>query len=97
MAHPVFIRSNDMSDEFEKLWQKIRTQRDELRVQGHLAKAELEDEWLELELKWETAEKNLQHLKSEAKETSGEWKASAKVVMEELSSAYDRIKQRLGN
>jgi hypothetical protein len=85
-----------MSDELENLWQKIKTQRDELRVQGHLAKAELEDEWRDLELKWETAEKNLQHLQSEAKETTDEWRSSAKVVMEELSAAYDRIKGRLG-
>ena len=85
-----------MSDDLEKLWQNVKTQRDELRVQGHLAKAELEDEWHDLELKWETAEKNLQHFQSQAKDVSDDWKDSARVVMEELSSAYDRIKSRLG-
>jgi len=84
-----------MKDDLEKLWQKIKTQRDELRVQGHLAKAEFEDEWQELELKWEAAEKNLKHLQGEAKETTEEWRKSAKVVMEEISTAYDRIRSRL--
>ena len=86
-----------MNEDVDKLWRKIRTQRDELRVRSHLARAEFEDEWRELELKWEAAEKNLKHLKGEAKETTDEWRASAKVVMEELSAAYDRIKHRLGS
>ena len=68
---------------------------DELRVRSHLAKAEFRDEWQELELKWETAEKNLNHLQKEAKETTEDVKTSAKIVLEELSSAYDRIKDRL--
>jgi len=86
-----------MNEDLEKLWQKVRTQRDELRVKGHLARAEFEDEWRELEVKWEAAEKNLKHLKDEAKETTDEWRGSARIIMDELSSAYDRIRDRLGN
>ena len=86
-----------MNKDFEKLWQKVKTQRDELRVQSHLAQAEFRDEWNELEKKWESAERNLKKVQGEAKETTDEWVASAKVVMEELSSAYDRIKGRLGD
>lgn len=86
-----------MNDDFEKLWQKVKTQRDELRVQSHLAQAEFKEEWGELEEKWDVAEQNLKQFQEEAKETTDEWKSSAKVVMEELSSAYDRIKNRLGD
>lgn len=86
-----------MNDDFEKLWQKIKTQRDELRVQSHLAQAEFKDEWGELEKKWESAEQNLKQLQGEAKETTDELVSSAKVVMDELSSAYDRIKERLSD
>ena len=84
-----------MNDDLEIMWDKIKTQRDELLVRSHLAKAEFRDEWQELELKWETAEKNLNHLQKEAKETTEDVKASAKIVLDELSSAYDRIKGRL--
>ena len=84
-----------MNDDLEIMWDKIKTQRDELRVRSHLAKAEFRDEWQELELKWETAEKNLNHLQKEAKDTTEDVKISAKIVLEELSSAYDRIKDRL--
>lgn len=86
-----------MNTDIEKLWQKVKTQRDELRVQSHLGRAEFKDEWGELEKKWESAEQNLKQVQGDAKETTDEWLASAKVVMEELSSAYDRIKGRLGD
>ena len=33
------------SEKFERLWQDLKTQRDELNLQMHLAKAELKDEW----------------------------------------------------
>ena len=32
-----------MSKDFDDLWEDIKTQRDELRVQAHLAKAEVKD------------------------------------------------------
>lgn len=86
-----------MNEDFEKLWEKVKTQRDELRVQSHLAQAELKDEWQELEQKWDSAEQNLKKMQGEAKDTTDELVASAKVVMEELSSAYDRIKGRLSD
>ncbi len=86
-----------MNEDIEKLWDKIKTQRDELRVQAHLAKAEFKDEWEELEHKWDAAEKNLHHFQQETKETTEDIKKTAKIVMEELSSAYDRIKDRLND
>lgn len=61
------------------------------------AKQKWRDKWDELEHKWGTAEKNLHHSQQETKETTDELKKSAKVVMEELSSAYDRIKTRLND
>jgi hypothetical protein len=84
-----------MNNDLEEMWDKLKTQRDELRVQSHLAKAEFRDEWQELELKWESVEKNLGSLQKEAKEATDDLKASARIVMDELSSAYDRIKVRL--
>jgi len=86
-----------MNEDFEKLWEKVKTQRDELRVQSHLAQAEMKDEWQELEKKWDSAEQNLKQIQGEAKDTTDELMASARVVMDELSSAYDRIKGRLSD
>jgi len=86
-----------MNSDVDKLWQEIKTQRDELNVRAHLAKAELKDELEDLEHRWREAEKSFRHMREEAKEATAELKSSSKVVLEELSVAYSRIKERLGD
>ena len=34
-----------MSSDIEDFWEKLKTQRDEMRVQARLARAEFRDEW----------------------------------------------------
>ncbi len=86
-----------MHDDLQALWKKIKTQRDELVVQSHLAKSEFKDEWDKLEVKWQSAEKSLNKLETEAKEATEDIGQATKVVMDELSSAYNRIKDRLSD
>ena len=45
-----------MSSDIEDFWEKLKTQRDEMKVQAHLARAEFRDEWNEVEEKWQKAE-----------------------------------------
>ena len=84
-----------MSSDIGKFWEKLKTERDEMMVQAHLARAEFRDEWEEVEEKWQKAEQKLSHIQDQAIETTAEMQSSAKVIMEEISSAYDRIKKRL--
>jgi DNA repair exonuclease SbcCD ATPase subunit len=86
-----------MSNDIEDFWEKLKAQRDEMRVQAHLARAEFHDEWQELEKKWQKAEQNFDRLQDQAVETTAEMQRSTKVVMEELASAYERIRQRLND
>lgn len=76
-------------DEFEKIFAELRTLRDQIRVQLHLAKAEIRDEWEEeLEPKFEEAERKLE-------ETAEDTRQAVNVIAEELMEAYRRIKSRL--
>jgi DNA repair exonuclease SbcCD ATPase subunit len=84
-----------MSDDINDFWEKLKVQRDEMNVQAHLARAEFRDEWDEVEKKWQKAEQKLKHVQDQAIETTAEMQRSAKVVMEEIASTYDRIKARL--
>jgi len=84
-----------MSKDFEDIWEKIKTERDELRVQAHLATAEVKDELKELEKTWREVEDKMRDIKADAVEVSAEVRTSTKVVLEELGSAYRRIKSRL--
>ena len=84
-----------MNKELENFWEQLKTQRDELGVRVYLVKSELSDEWEVVEKKWHDAERKLHHLQDEAIDSTAEMKHSVKVVMEEISGAYDRIKIRL--
>jgi DNA repair exonuclease SbcCD ATPase subunit len=84
-----------MSSDIEDFWEKLKTQRDEIKVQAHLARAEFRDEWNEVEEKWQKAEQAFDRVQDQAIETTAEMQQSAKVIMEEVASTYDRIKERL--
>ena len=51
-----------MSDDINDFWEKLKAQRDEMKVQAHLARAEFRDEWDEVEKKWQKAEQKLHHV-----------------------------------
>ncbi len=84
-----------MSSDIEDFWEKLKTQRDEMKVQAHLARAEFRDEWNEVEEKWQKAEQAFDRVQDQAIETTAEMQHSAKVIMEEIASTYGRIKERL--
>ena len=79
----------------EELIGKLKQERDELRVQIHLAKAEAKDEWEELERKWEVVENKLAALKRETKDASKDIGAALGVLSEEIANAYKRIRKKL--
>lgn len=74
---------------------RLRTERDDLRVRMHLAKAELKDEWASLEKKWERLENRLSQARTEAKAASKGVGSAAGNLAEEIASAYRRIRDRL--
>ncbi len=43
------MSSEKIDIKFDTLWAELKTQRDELRVQVHLAGAEIKDEWEEVD------------------------------------------------
>jgi chaperonin cofactor prefoldin len=73
----------------------LRTQRDDLRVRLHLLKAELRDEFNDLEDKWEHLESRAGHLKDASKESAEDVGAAAGQLAEELGTAYERMKKSL--
>ena len=53
----------DGNDQLTSLWTSVKQDRDELRVQIHLAKTEVKDEWLLMEDKWHKVQQRI-HLSS---------------------------------
>ena len=84
-----------MNDRLEQIWEDLKTQRDELRVQVHLATADLADELEALEPKWNAARDQYDDLKDETEEAAKEVRQALNIIAEELSTAYHNIKSRM--
>ncbi len=87
--------NDDVEKKFAKLMAELATQRDELRVQLHLLKAETRDEWDELEEKWQHLEGKLGVVGKSAKLSAQEIGAATEQLGEELGRAYERIKKAI--
>jgi chromosome segregation ATPase len=79
----------------EQLLADLRQQRDELRLQIHLGKAEVRDEWEDIERKWQHIESRLARATDEAKSSARNVGAALAQVAEEIAAAYQRIRQAL--
>jgi len=84
-----------MQEEFEKLIDRLKTERDALKLKMHLASMEVKDEFEEAEKTWNQLKSRALDIADGASETSEEYIDKAKVVGEELKEAYKRIAGRL--
>jgi len=87
--------NSDLEKKLEELVGQLRQERDELRVRAHLLKAELRDEWEQVERKWEHIEPKLERLRDSTRESAGEIGAAASQLGEEIANAYRRIRKSL--
>ncbi|CAL1239243.1 hypothetical protein [Candidatus Methylocalor cossyra] len=85
----------NLKEELETFRESLLQQRDALIVQLNLAKLEAREEWQQAESKLEQLKAKLDTAAREAKDASDDVWASAKVLGEEIKSAYERIKNRL--
>ena len=82
-------------DDLKDLARRLERQRDELRVQAHLAKAEAREEWEELEEKWQSLKRKLKAASEDVDDASDDVKAAASMLMDELKKGYERLRGRL--
>ena len=86
-----------MKIEFDNLLEKLKVERDELKLKLHLASMEAKEEFEEADKHWDTLKNKAAEIADDSKETSEEFIAKAKIVGEELKDAYSRISKRLAN
>lgn len=84
-----------MSEENEgtqDLMERLKQQRDELRLKMHLARADARDEWDELETKWERLKERMRAASGEASDAKGDIGAAARELAAEIKKGYERIR-----
>jgi hypothetical protein len=84
-----------MKEEFNKLIEKLKSERDEINLKIHLASMDAKTEFEEAEKKWLQVKAKAAEITDDAVGTSEELIAKAKVVGEELKETYNRIANRL--
>lgn len=73
----------------------LKTERDILAVKVHLAKAEIKDQWSDLEIKWERLNNRSEKVKEELQETSDEVAVDLQVLGQDIKDGYAQIKKLL--
>jgi len=84
-----------MKQEFDALLNRLNTERDQIKLQLHLASMEVKEEFAEVEKKWEQVKQKAEEIADDSVETTDEFISGAKVVGEELVDAYHRITKRI--
>ena len=87
---------SDLDDKLEEVLAKLKTERDELRVQLHLLAAEAKDEWEDVEKHWEHLESRAKRVGDAAADAGDDVAAAGKQLAEEIGNAYQRIRKSLG-
>lgn len=87
--------SEDWRDRMHTEADALRTLRDELRVQLHLAASEARDSWEELERKWHHFEARLGKLGRVSSEAADDVESATTLLLDELKHGYARIRDSL--
>lgn len=82
-------------EDLEKLLADLKTKRDELRVQAHLAKAEMKDLWVDLEGKWKEFEPKARQVGNATADASKDVARAAKDLGKEILAGYERIRKSM--
>jgi hypothetical protein len=85
----------EMKAEFDNLVEKLKKERDKIKLKIHLASMDAKEEFAKAEIKWGEVKTTASKIADNAVETSEEYIAKAKIVGEELKDTYNRIAKRL--
>lgn len=85
----------EIKEEFNKLVEKLKTERDEINLKIHLASLEAQDEYKEAEKKWQKLKSKASQVADDTVDTTEDFIAKSKIVGEELKETYRRISDRL--
>jgi hypothetical protein len=86
---------SDLKDRIDEELEGVRQARDELRVQMHLAKAEAQDLWAQLEEKFEKAEGHAKQIAGAADRPLHDVADAAKLLIQEIRDGYKEIKKSI--
>lgn len=86
----------NLKDELRRIAETVQRQRDEIRLQLHLARQDVKDEWDDLEDYWDRFRHRLDEIvRRNENETTPESRRTARQMGQELKEHYERLRERL--
>ncbi len=85
----------DLKDRLERELEKLKTTRDELRVQMALGKKEAQDAFEEVSEQWNHLEAQIARLKKEGEAALDDIGDAAELLVEEIKRGFDRVRSLL--
>jgi hypothetical protein len=86
-----------LQEDFDGLVERLKSERDEIKLKLHLASMDAKKEYEDAEKVWGQVKVKASDIADDAVETSEEFIAKSKIVGEELKETYKRILQRLSS
>ena len=86
--------ANQLYD-IDEIIKTLKQQGDEIKLQLHLAKAEVRDEWPILEKKLEVLKSKAETIRHEAGEASEDIIAATRLVADEVKHGFERLRKLL--
>ncbi len=83
------------SDRLHEEIDRLRTLRDELRVQANLAAKDIRDRFEETEKRWEAFEAHAEEVGRESREAAHDVGEAGRELLREIRNAYERIRAQL--
>ena len=84
-----------LKEELKALPEKIRQYRDEARLQLHLARQDVKDEFDNLEQQWDSFKSKLDDAVDDASEVSTEALLTVQIMGEDLKKGYQNIRDKI--
>ena len=86
---------NDLKSTIDETIETLKQERDELRVQAHLAKAELKDEWEDIEERLKKLYAKRDELADAASEVAEDVSTAAGLLVDEIKAGFERLRKHL--
>jgi predicted nuclease with TOPRIM domain len=84
-----------LQEELKTLADRIKQYRDEARVQLHLARQDVKDEFEDLEQQWDKFKIRFDQVIDDANDASQEARQTAKKLGEDLKTSYQNIRDKM--
>lgn len=88
---------SDLADRLHKEFEKLKTRRDELRVQLDLGKMDAKDAWKELDGKWTEAERKMKQLAQVSRNTADEISDTAGDLIDDTAAGLKLTAAEVGD